>query len=159
MLITIKQTIDPAILNKELDDGPGVSKGIIALKASGANTVRDLLLFGRRKMAHCSGVGQKTRSHIWDWVTSKKLPFSDDGCSPTLLEVLSKTAVYEVPLTGIEKFAEDVLCKLAKHPGGPNNPLWSTGVIRVPMTEVEGSKVGVVTIRIEMQVESDEDSE
>lgn len=158
MLITIKQTVDPAVLDKDLDDGLGTSKGIIALKASGASTLRDLLHLGWKGMAYCPGVGGTTISNIRDWVRSKNLPWNDDGCSPSLLKARSKTATYEVPLTGIEKCAEKVLCELAEHPEGPSQ-YRIYDLLRVPMTEVEGGKVGTIRIRIEMEIEWDEDSE
>ena len=152
MLITINQTIDPAILDQELDDGLGTSKAIVALKSEGVRTLRDVLLIGWTELARCRGVGDTAISNIRDWVRSKKLPCYNDGCSPTLLEVRSRTAVYEVPLTGIERCAEEVLGVLAEHPEGPSY-YRASDVIRVPMTEVDGGAVGTVKISISMEIE------
>lgn len=151
MLITIKQTIDPAILDKEMDDAMGTSRAIMTLKENNYITLRDVIVCGSGEVSKSPGIGWCSIAKIRKWVLAKGLPWSYEGVSHTLLSVRSKTANYEVSLVEIEKHAEGVLSQLAEHPEGPSQD-W----VRIPIIEDNVHQVGTVKISIKMEIEWDQ---
>ena len=147
MLITINQTIDPAILDQELDDGLGTFKAITTLRSFGYKTLRDLIVDGGANIARCQGIGLRTVNQIAQWVEAKNLPWVHwGGVSLTELILCSQTANYEVSLEGVEKLTEDSLTRFLEYPRYPRETQAS-----VPIIQEGGSMIGTIKITVKVE--------
>jgi len=148
MFFTIKQTIDPAILDTKLDDGMGTNKAFASLNDQGYKTARDLSIAGGQNLRRAPDVGHGCTSKIDTWLTSHNIPFFHSSTSPTVLDMLSCTASYEVSFEGVGKATEKVLAKLSQNPGRHHQVVTS-----VPIIKDDGAVIGKIKVTIYVEIE------